>query len=166
MSTKLITVLNKKRVFDVIARCQYVPKGIPDDTWCGFKSANQLPVQWRPTVKDYKSSGSAFGIQDPVQRNSNSFSFELSSLNFKLSPLSRMFRRASRTTHDADLKSANQLPMRLKPTVEDYKSSVSAFGIAYPEQRRADFWRGTRILFIKHPSKFDLLVRSGSIHPS
>ena len=68
-----------------------------------FKSANQLPVQWRPTVKDYKSSGSAFGIQDPVQRNSNSFSFELSSLNFKLSPLSAMFRRASRTTYDADL---------------------------------------------------------------
>ena len=32
MSTKLITVLNKKRVFDVFARCQYVPKGIPDDT--------------------------------------------------------------------------------------------------------------------------------------
>jgi hypothetical protein len=86
-------------------------------------------------VEDYKSSVSAFGIRYPEQRKSNSISFELSSFNFKHPPLSRMFRRASRTTYDADLQSANQLPVRLKPTVEDYKSSVSAFGIRYPEQR-------------------------------
>jgi len=53
-------------------------------------------------------------------------------------PLSGMFRRASRTTHDADLQSANQLPEEWRLTVEDCKSSVSSFRIRDPEQWTAD----------------------------
>jgi chorismate mutase-like protein len=48
--------------------------------------------------------------------------------------LSGMFRRSSRTTYDADLQSANQLPVQWRPTVEDFKSSSSAFGMEYPEK--------------------------------
>ena len=123
-----------------------------------LKSANQLPVRWRPTVEDYKSSLSAFGIKDPEQQNSYSISIELSSLNFKLTPLSRMFRRASRTKHDADLKSAIQLPERWRPTVEDYKSPASAFGSRYPEQRS-----GFKTNYII-PKSFTILIVLGIAH--
>jgi hypothetical protein len=69
-----------------------------------------------PTVEDFKSSSSAFGISYPEQLMSDWMNSCLmlwqSSMGMKC-------------------KIAN-----IMPTMEDFKSSSSAFGISYPEQLR------------------------------